>query len=67
MISVILSGLAFLCPLLGAGIGMALRQRLPEHHLSREFIDVIKLASGVGTGNHADPEQKAVVHARAGG
>jgi hypothetical protein len=47
VISVILSALAFLCPLLGAGIGMALRQRLPEHHLSRESIDVIKLAMGL--------------------
>jgi hypothetical protein len=47
VISVVLSGLALLCPLLGAGIGMALRQRLPEHHLSRESIDVIKLAMGL--------------------
>jgi hypothetical protein len=47
VISVILSALAFLCPLLGAGIGMTLRQRLPEHHLSRDSIDVIKLAMGL--------------------
>ena len=47
MISVVLSALAFLCPLAGAGIGVALRQRLPEHHLSRESIDVIKLAMGL--------------------
>jgi hypothetical protein len=47
VISVILTALAFLCPLLGAGIGMALRHRLPEHHLNRESIDVIKLAMGL--------------------
>jgi len=47
VISVILFALAFLCPLAGAGIGMALRHRLPEHHLSHESIDVIKLAMGL--------------------
>lgn len=47
MISVALFALAFLCPLLGAGIGMAVRRRLPEHHLSRDAIDVIKLAMGL--------------------
>ena len=39
--------LALLCPLGGACIGMALRHRLPEHHLSRESVDVIKLAMGL--------------------
>jgi hypothetical protein len=39
--------LAFLCPLLGAAVGMAARTRLPEHHLSRESTDVIKLATGL--------------------
>jgi hypothetical protein len=45
--SVALFALAFLCPLLGAGIGSAARRRLPEHHLSRDTIDVIKLAMGL--------------------
>ena len=44
MISVTLFALALLCPLAGSGIGIALRERLPEHHLSSESIDVIKLA-----------------------
>jgi hypothetical protein len=47
VISVVLSALAFLCPVAGAGIGMALRHRPPEHHLSRDSIDVIKLAIGL--------------------
>ena len=47
MISVTLFALAFLCPLAGTGIGIALRRRLPEHHLSRDSIDVIKLAMGL--------------------
>ena len=38
------------CPLLGAGIGINLRRRLPEHHLSRDAIDVIKLAMGLMAG-----------------
>jgi hypothetical protein len=47
VISVALFTFAFLCPLLGAGIGVAVRNRLPEHHLSRDAIDVIKLAMGL--------------------
>jgi hypothetical protein len=47
VISVALFTLAFICPLLGAGIGVAVRRRLPEHHLSRDAIDVIKLAMGL--------------------
>jgi hypothetical protein len=47
VISVALFVLAFVCPLLGAGIGVAVRNRLPEHHLSRDAIDVIKLAMGL--------------------
>jgi hypothetical protein len=47
MISVTLFALAFVCPLVGTGIGIALRHRLPEHHLSRDSIDVIKLAMGL--------------------
>jgi Protein of unknown function (DUF4239) len=47
MNSVSLAVLAFLCPLLGAAVGMVARTRLPEHHLSRESTDVIKLATGL--------------------
>ena len=47
MFSVALFVLAFLCPLFGAGIGTAVRRRLPEHHLGRDVIDVIKLAMGL--------------------
>jgi hypothetical protein len=39
--------LAFVCPLVGAAIGMALRKHLPTHHLSTGSIDVIKLTTGV--------------------
>ena len=45
--SVVLFALAFLCPLLGFAIGSAMRRRLPEHHLHRDVIDVIKLAMGL--------------------
>jgi hypothetical protein len=47
MSSVLLAVLAFLCPLLGAAAGMAMRSRLPKHHLSGESTDVIKLATGL--------------------
>ena len=47
MSSVSLAVLAFLCPLLGAAVGMTLRARLPQHHLNRESTDVIKLATGL--------------------
>ncbi len=47
MLSVGLFVLAFLCPLIGAAIGIAVRRRLPEHHLDRDVIDVIKLARGL--------------------
>lgn len=47
MVSVGLFALAFLCPLLGAGIGITARSRLPEHHLGRDALDVIKLAMGL--------------------
>jgi hypothetical protein len=39
--------LAFLCPVAGVFIGMAFRRQLPEHHLSRDSTDVIKLAAGL--------------------
>jgi hypothetical protein len=35
------------CLLAGALLGMALRTRLPEHHLSQDSMDVIKLATGL--------------------
>lgn len=38
---------ALLCPLAGTAIGIAFRSRLPAHHLSRDAIDVIKLAAGL--------------------
>lgn len=47
MSSVTLALLALLCPLIGTALGFALRHRLPEHHLSRDAIDVIKLAAGL--------------------
>ena len=47
MSSVSLAVVAFLCPLLGAMVGMAVRVRLPQHHLSRDSTDVIKLATGL--------------------
>ncbi|GEP56624.1 hypothetical protein RSO01_37900 [Reyranella soli] len=47
VLSVGLFVLAFLCPLLGAAIGSAVRRRLPQHHLDRDVIDVIKLAMGL--------------------
>lgn len=47
VVSVGLFALAFICPLLGAGIGITARSRLPGHHLGRDAIDVIKLAMGL--------------------
>jgi hypothetical protein len=47
MNSLAIFALAFLCPLAGMCVGMASRRRLPEHHLSRESTDVIKLATGL--------------------
>jgi hypothetical protein len=47
MNSLAIFALAFLCPLAGAFVGMAFRRQLPEHHLSRESTDVIKLATGL--------------------
>jgi hypothetical protein len=35
------------CLLAGALLGTTLRARLPEHHLSHESLDVIKLATGL--------------------
>jgi hypothetical protein len=47
VISVAFFALAFLCPLAGTLIGSAVRRRLPQHHLDRDAIDVIKLAMGL--------------------
>jgi Protein of unknown function (DUF4239) len=47
MSSVSMAMLAFVCALSGATLGMVLRSRLPEHHLSRESTDVVKLATGL--------------------
>ena len=46
-ISLVLFALAFLCPLVGAAIGIALRRRLPQHHLTGPSTDVIKLGTGL--------------------
>ncbi len=47
MNSLAIFALAFLCPVAGVFVGMAFRRRLPEHHLSHDFTDVIKLATGL--------------------
>jgi hypothetical protein len=47
MNSLAIFALAFLCPLAGVFVGMAFRRQLPEHHLSRDSTDVIKLATGL--------------------
>jgi Protein of unknown function (DUF4239) len=47
MSSLAILALAFLCPVTGAFVGMAFRRRLPQHHLSRDSTDVIKLATGL--------------------
>ena len=45
--SMAISGIAFACGSAGALLGMLLRLRLPEDHLSAESKDVVKLAMGV--------------------
>ena len=47
MNSLAILALAFLCPVAGAFVGMAFRRQLPQHHLSRDSTDVIKLATGL--------------------
>jgi hypothetical protein len=47
MDSIALFVIAFACLLGGACIGMTMRRILPEHHLSRDSTDVIKLATGL--------------------
>ena len=45
--SLAISGIVFACGSAGALLGMSLRRRLPEHHLSADSRDVVKLAMGV--------------------
>lgn len=45
--SITLSLIAFACIFGGTMIGMALRDRLPEHHLSDESKDAVKLGTGM--------------------
>ena len=47
MLSVALFAIAFLCPLIGVAIGMAVRGRVPAHHLNHDAVEVIKLAMGL--------------------
>ena len=47
MSSLVLTAIVLLCLLGGALLGMALRAMLPEHHLSQDSTDVIKLATGL--------------------
>lgn len=47
MIPIALAALALLCPIAGTTIGTAFRSRLPAHHLTRDAIDVMKLAAGL--------------------
>jgi hypothetical protein len=47
MNSIVLFFFAFGCLFAGACIGMTMRRILPEHHLSRDSTDVIKLAAGL--------------------
>src|SRR5262249_24862283 len=50
MTSVVVSVLAFVCLFGGAVLGMRLRDILPEHHLSSDSKDVIKVAMAmIGT------------------
>jgi hypothetical protein len=47
MNSLSISAIVFLCTLLGTAAGMALRNRLPGHHLNKESQDVIRLGTGL--------------------
>src|SRR5437870_2654327 len=47
MDSLTAAGLVFACALGAALVGMLLARRLPEHHLSGESKDVVKLGLGV--------------------
>src|SRR5215471_16212288 len=47
MDSLWIAAIVMACLLAGALLGTAVRARLPEHHLSQDSIDVIKLATGL--------------------
>jgi ABC-type amino acid transport system permease subunit len=47
MSSLAVSGIIFACVFAGALIGLLIRTRLPEHHLSPESKDLVKLVIGV--------------------
>ena len=47
MSSLWVAAIVMACLLAGALLGTTLRARLPEHHLSQESTDVIKLATGL--------------------
>jgi hypothetical protein len=48
--SVIVSAVVFACVFGGALLGLALRSRVPEHHLTADSRDVVKLGIGlIGT------------------
>jgi hypothetical protein len=50
MSTLTISGIVFACIFAGALLGMLLRARLPEHHLSADSRDVVKLGMGlIGT------------------
>lgn len=42
-----IAGVTFACIFAGAVVGMVLRPRLPGHHLSKDSLDVIKVAVGM--------------------
>ena len=42
-----LSGIVLVCVFGGALVGVLLRHRLPDHHLSEASKDTVKLATGV--------------------
>jgi len=45
--SLVIGGIAFVCAFGGALLGMILRATLPQHHLSDESRDVVKLGTGL--------------------
>ncbi|HZZ82504.1 MAG TPA: hypothetical protein VFE62_28655 [Gemmataceae bacterium] len=47
MDSFVISGITFACVLAGAALGLLVRSRLPEHHLSNESRDIVKLTMGL--------------------
>jgi hypothetical protein len=47
MNSIAIAGIVFVCACAGAAIGMYLRAMLPEHHLSAESKDIVKVAMGL--------------------